>query len=346
MPTSRSQAKLYEELADRYGRRVADAFLRALQALRSLAEVQRVTAAVEAGDIEAALDALHIDPEAFNEVASELRAAHEEGGRTAAENMPRRRPDGTALVIRFDGRNLEAEAWLSQHSSDLITRLTQEQRQVVRTSLSEAMQRGVNPRQAALDIVGRVNRVTGRREGGVLGLTMAQEAYVRAARDQLASSDPAALRAYLTRGRRDKRFDRSVTKAIWEGSVVDPAIAAKALKAYEVRLLKLRGETIGRVEAMTALQLSKYEAYRQAIASGKVAENTVTKVWRSAGDSRVRHTHRGLNRESVPFSGAFTSPSGARLRFPMDTALGAGPEETVNCRCDAEYRIDFFVNLR
>lgn len=346
MPINRTQARLYEELADRYGRLVADAFFRAFDNLRAMAEIQRVTAAIEANDIEGALDALHIDPEAFNEIAERARQAHAEAGRAAAENMPKRRPDGTALVVRFDGRNPEAETWLSRQSSDLITRITTEQRQLVRDSLSESMRRGVNPRQAALDVVGRINRVTGKREGGILGLTAQQAGFVGTAKDELASGDPAAMKHYLTRGRRDKRFDRSVTKAISEGRPVDPAIISRAITAYERRLLQLRGETIGRVETMTSMQKAKHEAFRQAIASGKVAENTVTKVWRSAGDLRVRHTHRSMNGDSARFSEPFVSPSGARLQFPMDTSLGAGADEIVGCRCDCEYRIDFYANLR
>src|SRR5690606_4026797 len=43
---------------------------------------------------------------------------------------------------------------------------------------------------------------------------------------------------------------------------------------------------------------------------------------------------------------AFVTPSGARMRFPLDTSLGAGAAATINSRCDAEYRIDFLANLR
>lgn len=346
MARTRATRQVYADLLARYGQQVADAFFEALDTIRSGVEMQRVTAALANGDIEAAIEAMHLDPQAFNGIADKLRDAYSEGGRVTSEFMPKRLPSGAALVVRFDGRNLAAEAWLSRHSSELITRIATEQVQSVRAALMESMRRGVNPRQAALEIVGRINRVTGKREGGILGLSAPQEAYVRTARDQLASNDAAGLRAYLTRSRRDKRFDRSVTKAIREGKAVDPEIAAKAVTAYERRLLKLRGETIGRVEAMTSLQQAKHEAYRQAIEAGKLEENTVTKVWRSAGDNRVRHTHEALNAESVRINEAFQSPSGALLRFPMDTSLGAGPEEIVGCRCDCEYRIDFYANLR
>src|SRR5690606_18247469 len=94
---------------------------------------------------------------------------------------------------------------------------------------------------------------------------------------------------------------------------------------------------------MTALGQARHEAMRQAIASGKVSADAVTKGWRSAGDNRVRHTHRALNGQSVGFDGAFTSPSGARLRFPGDPDAPAS--ETVGCRCTVEYKVDYVAQL-
>lgn len=38
---------------------------------------------------------------------------------------------------------------------------------------------------------------------------------------------------------------------------------------------------------------------------------------------------------------AFQSPTGAMLRYPGDTSLGAGAGEIINCRCDVEYNFDF-----
>lgn len=346
MAKIRVQRQVYADLLARYGREVADAFMRAIEGIRAAASLQRITAALEAGDIERALDELDIDTDAFGDMLDKIRDAHTEGGKFSADNMPRRKPDGTALTVRFDGRNPSAEAWLRDHSSRLVTGIVQDQRTAIRTSLSESMRRGVNPRSAALDIVGRINRATGKREGGVLGLSAPQEAYVRSARDELASDDAKTLRNYLTRTRRDKRFDRSVAKALREGTTVPAPIAAKAVVAYERRLLKLRGETIGRVEAMSALQRGKRQAYEQAIGAGKVNEADVTKAWRSAGDFRVRHTHIMLNGDSAGFNEPFRSASGALLQHPMDTSLGAGMDEIAGCRCDCEYRIDFLANLR
>tara|TARA_R110002051_G_scaffold230715_1_gene292713 strand:+ start:1465 stop:2505 length:1041 start_codon:yes stop_codon:yes gene_type:complete len=346
MAKTRTQAQLFAELADRYGLAVAEAFFRAMDDIKGAAEIQRITAAIEAGQIEDAIAAMHIDAEAYDGLLDTIREAYTEGGRTAVSGLPSRQADGTALVIRFNGRNRVAENWLRDHSSDLITRIVDDQRQAVRAALRDSMEAGVNPRTAALRIVGTINRQSGKREGGLLGLSGPQEGYVRNARAELASGDPTALRAYLGRTKRDKRFDRTIERAIRDETPVPAETIGKATASYSNRLLKLRGDTIGRVEALSALQSAKHEAYRQAIESGQIAESAVRKVWRSAGDFRVRDTHRALNGDSVAFREAFVTPSGARMRFPLDTSLGAGAEETINCRCDAEYRIDFLANLR
>lgn len=343
---SRALQQLYAELLDRYGRRIADAFLSAVQDIRARADLARITKAVERGDIEAALEALNLDAAAYGDMLDAIAQGYTEAGQITAGSMPKRDASGLAMVIRFDGRNPAAEAWLREHSAQLVTRTIEDQRQAVRQALNRGMILGQNPRAVGLDIVGRVDRVSGKRSGGLLGLSAPQEAYLASARAELASEDPADLRHYLTRARRDRRFDRSVTKAIREGRALDPAIAAKASTAYSNRLLALRGETIGRVEAMTSLQRAKRDAFAQAIESGKVAESAVRKTWRSAGDIRVRDSHRALNGDVAGFNEAFVSPSGARLLFPMDTSLGAGVSEIANCRCDCAYRIDFLANLR
>lgn len=344
MTSRQSQARLYAELLERHGRLVADAFFRALDSLRAMAEIQKVTAAIEAGDIEAALDALHIDPAAYNDIAERLRQAYAEGGTTTAEGMPRRFPDGTALVVRFDGRNLVAESRLALHSSNLITGLVETDRTVIRAALAKSLERGANPRAAALEIVGRISKATGKRTGGVLGLSVPQAEYVASARAELASADPVLLQNYLDRKRRDKSFDGLVRKAIRDGKPIDQAKAANALMGYENSLLKLRGELIGKHETFSALESAKEEGYRQAVASGKVDESAVTKTWKHLGNLNPRHQHIAINGQKVGLNGLFLMPDGTTMRHPHDPA--APVKHTAGCHCQADYKIDFYANLR
>ena len=341
-----SQSQVFDDLLSRYEQSIADAFRAAIDDLRSAADLQRVIAALQANDIEAAITALHLDPAAFNALQDAVAGSYTAGGQAAVASMPAfTSVTGAAMVIRFDARNLRAERWLRDHSAELVTRIVEDQRVAVRQALISGMARGANPRNVALDIVGRLNRATGRREGGIIGLTSPQERLVEAARTELASTDPALLRNYLDRARRDRRFDRSIQKAINDGTPIPADVQARAVQQYENRLLALRGETVGRTEALTSLHAAQQEAYDQAIERGAVSASQVRTVWRSAGDGLVRHTHRVLNGESVAHGEPFVSPSGARLRFPGDRALGAPAAEVANCRCHTEKRVDFLANL-
>lgn len=344
--TKPTQQQAFDDLLAKFEPEIAAAFRTAIADIRSRANLAKVIEALSTGDMPGALDALYIEEPAFAAVVEAIRASYTAGGNAGVATMQRIDDrDGRAVVIRFDGRNARAEAWLTGHSSDLVTQIVSDQRNAIRTALNEGMVRGAHPRTVALDVVGRIDRATGRRQGGVIGLTSQQEEYSRTAAQELASGDTAAMRNYLTRARRDKRFDRSVTKAIREGAKIPADTAGKAVTGYRNRLLQLRGEMIGRTEALTSLRAAKHESYLQAVGRGSVTARSIRRTWRDAGDLRVRHTHVGLNGETVGLTEAFKSPSGALLLFPGDTSLGASASEVIGCRCDVDYRIDFLANL-
>ena len=77
-----------------------------------------------------------------------------------------------------------------------------------------------SPRQAALDLLGRVSAQTGSRSGGVIGLPGNYAQYVINAREQLLSGNPDEMRNYLQRKRRDRRFDSVVNRPINAGTPV------------------------------------------------------------------------------------------------------------------------------
>jgi hypothetical protein len=339
-PSNRSR---FEQLIDHFEPRLHNAFLEAVNGIRDRAVIARLVERLERGDVMGAVEAVNIDPEAFGALDLAIAEAFNAGGMDAAEHLALRDPDGHRLVFRWDVRNLVAEAWLREHSSQLVTRITEDQRQAVRQALTTGLEEGRNPRSVALDVVGRQNRATGSRTGGIIGVTSQQERLIASARHELASGETDALRRYLGRQRRDKRFDRTVEKAIREGRALEKATVDRMVGRYADRLLALRGEMLAQTETLGALNGSRNEAIRQAIVSGKVDAETVTKVWRSAADDRVRHSHRRLNGQSVGFYEPFTSPTGARLMYPGDPAAPA--HEHVGCRCTMEIKIDYVASL-
>lgn len=199
------------------------------------------------------------------------------------------------------------------------------------------------PRETALEIVGRINRETGRREGGIVGLTSGQTDAVIRARMEL--SDPDTMGNYFTRKRRDARFDKIVREALKSGKPVAKADADKIIGRYKDRLLAYRGETIARNEALAAMNAAKQEGIMQMIDSGKVPASAVTKVWSATGDARTRDSHMALNGKEIGIYEAFVTPQGHRMLHPHDTTLGAPGSETIQCRCFFQVKIDYIGML-
>jgi hypothetical protein len=184
--------------------------------------------------------------------------------------------------------------------------------------------------------------VTGKREGGVIGLNGPQAELINRTRINLLSGDPQLMAKYLTLKTRDKRLDSAVRKAIAAGKPLDAETLNKVLMRLRDRNLKLRGETVARTETYTSVMAAKHEAYQQGLDAAGRDASLVTRKWRSAGDGRVRHTHMILNAQEVTgMDLPFQSPSGAMLRYPGDTSMGAGAGEIINCRCDVEYNFNF-----
>ena len=326
-----TQRQLFRELAAKFGVEVAEAFRASINELTSGVELQRLISAIQRGDLQGAMDALHIDRAAYQALDAKIAEAFIAGGRGAVASMPA----AVSIGFRFDPGNQRAASWIRQFSGNLITGLVDGERQQARDFLADGMARGAHPRSVGLELVGRISRATGNREGGLIGLSAPQRAYVQAARIELASADPKLLKHYLTRTRRDRRYDRTVLRAIREGKAIDRDTASLMVTRYSARLVQLRGEVIARTEGLPAIRAAKHEAYQQLVDEGRIAEADIERGWHTAGDRRVRDTHEGMSGQTVRgLSQPFQSPSGALLMFPGDVSLGAGTDEIVACRCD------------
>lgn len=234
--------------------------------------------------------------------------------------------------ISFDLFSADVNDWLQNHAVELVTRINEQQRDAIRIILMDGIERGRSNYEIALDLVGRKTK-TGKRVGGVIGLTDQQAQWVVNARDELRSGDPAKMNNYLNRKLRDRKFDRIVKRAIKQGRPVSEKDASRILARYSHNLLIQRGKTIAQTEALQAFSHARQKVWEQAVEEGKASD--VSKTWGSEQDNRVRPTHRFLNGNTVPLMSLFQSPSGAMLMYPGDPS--APPSEVVGCRCQLSY---------
>ncbi len=243
------------------------------------------------------------------------------------------------MVFQFNVRNPQAEAWISQFSSNAVTEILDDQRTMIREYLRAGLEKGNNPRTVALDIVGRIGP-NGTRQGGAIGLTSSQAQWVRNYADELASDNPQQA---LVRLLRDKRFDKTILKAADSGEPLSADQIQLMVQAYTNRALRYRAENIARTEAMSALHESQNQAIEQAVASGAIQSSAVTYIWNTAEDSRVRDSHEAMDKQRVSRGESFITGNGIPLRYPGDPE--GPPEEIINCRCWREPDVDFLAGV-
>jgi hypothetical protein len=310
---------------------VRRAFEQAIRTAKGRVNIAAVERAIVSGDIDAVMIAIGMREGVWTGVTEEIRRTYAASGAfIVAADVPKK------FSAAFNISNPRAEGWLRNNSSQLITgNLQPEQRSAIQTVLQNGFVKGNNPRTTALDIVGRISKETGRRTGGVLGLTGQQAGYAVNASNELASLDS----HYFTRRLRDKRFDNAVKRSIKEGKPLPVETRNKIVARYEDRLLKHRGENIARTEALAALNEASDEALRQAvIGEGLAPANAVTRIWRHSFAGHERPGHLMMNGQERGIGEFFVNPL-------TDVALlhpGNGPgSETINCRCYLEHKIDF-----
>ena len=330
-----------EPLLQEWSPVMREAFLKAFRTLRNRAEMSRLVAQIKAGDVEGAVAAIGLDPLVFRPVAAALERTFEEGGIDATAGIRTvRGPLGIRVTPMFDPRAPAAEAWVRQHSDDLIKQITEDQRTLIRAAMAplwsgdDPMLTGQTPQKIALDLVGRISAVTGNREGGVLGLTSQQAQWARNYAVELGDAQAGVVpdAGALTRTFRDRRFDRTVRRAIKEGTPL-PADARRAMVAnYRNKALIYRAEMVSKHEALTALHQSQLEAWDQAIARGATTADGVRRYWVTMGDERVRETHAeipGMNAEGRGLREPFQTPEGEFMNPPI----------APNCRCRVRIRV-------
>lgn len=314
------------------------AFLQAIVDVKSTAQMQVIQGAIDRGDIQAVVNALNLGPEFFAPLDDAVRNAFIRGAAYQINTLPPTIPTsgGGPLIVRFQGQTPRAEAIVADLGGSLIVEITDDQRALVTQVVRDGIANGRGADQVALDLVGRTG-ASGRREGGLIGLTSREAGYVMGARADLDNLDA----SYFNRQARDKSFDATVRKAIESGKPLARADVERILARYSDRLLQRRGHRIARTETIGAMNAGRREAVQQMIDSGKIPASAVKRIWDATGDARTRLDHLTMEEQTVAWGVPFIAPDGSRLMGPADQSLGAAAAQVINCRCHERYDIDF-----
>lgn len=347
-----SQSRELKALIGRLEPALRDAFLEAIADLRDGIDVSGIVSALDRGDIDGAVRALNIEAAAFSPyVAAHISAYYQAGSLTssfisqeaARASFAAPGINGSSVQFRFNASNPRAERWIRDYAAERVAGYTREQTETARRVIVDGYSKGRGPKDIATDIAGRIDRQTGRRVGGIVGVSNQQASYVQNMRERLESGGPAEMRKVLKSNTlRDKRYDRTIQKAIRDGKPLTSKQIDTMTERYADRLVKRRAEDIARTETATGVLGARAESYRQALDKAGLPFDAITKTWLHLGYSgkHARMHHVIMNRISVQgLMTAFSMPSGAQMQHAHDPT--SGPGENVNCRCDTAYEIDF-----
>ena len=333
----------YDELVEQLSLELQQVFLQVISRITNEALLVELIEKIKAGDPEAVFLILGMSKSSLRPIILQIENIYEQGGNFASAEYPKYldTPQGR-IVFYFDARNQRGENWLKYKSSELITNITEDTRVNVRNIVTEGLAQGRNPRSTALDIVGRINPLTNKREGGVVGLTTGQEIWVRNFRSRLENLDDKYFDAEL----RDKRFDKTVQAAIDSGRPLPREAVDNLVGKYRNSVLRHRAEVISRTETLEALSKSDYESIEQLIETGAIKRAAVQLEWDDVGDRRTRNEHRAMRGQTVPIGQPFITPSGVKMMHPHDRSLGATGKDVVNCRCRTKKVIQYGLGVK
>lgn len=328
----------YENLVSEWSPKLRQAFIDAIDGIRSKIVLRHVVERLEAGDVFGAVAAMDLDQADFHALDEAIRSAFVAGGIAAVEGMPTVRDrSGHAVALRWDMRSPAAQDWLRENQGAVIAGIVAAMTEGIGQELSAGLVRGEAPTRLALRTVGRRSRVTGKRTGGLIGLSSAQAQFVATARQELLSGAPQDVRNYLSRDRRDRRFDKTVIEA--DGKPIAPEMADRITAGYADKLLDLRADVIGRDQAEAAISAGFFIAFAQQIATGKVLSQFVTKTWRHTPQRNGRDQHIAMAGQTVAIDEPFVAPDGTRIQYPH--APGIPASHSIHCRCFVDYKFAF-----
>lgn len=329
-----------------------EAFLRAIANVAAKADVDAIVAAIQAGDIDGALRALGMGPDAtLPEMAAALRAGVEAGALALPATLPASRVE--ALLVRFDMLNPATAQFMRDYELNLIRQITDKTREGVRQTLLEGLQAGDNPRVTAVE-TRKVIGLTSKQAQAVANFRTELETFheKRSAKGwglgEKINRAPGGSQVWIVdeKGRptdkidvrrlRDFRFDPTLKKAMESGQPIPKEKIDEMVDRYRARMLKHRAQTIARTESLRAANAGALQRWRDAVEAGKVTADQVRKRWIVARDERtcpickpIPAANKGVEGYGIPLETPFKTSAGPFMTAPVHP----------DCRCTVLFRI-------
>lgn len=337
-----------EDLAASLEPKLAKAVLAALEKVSDSVKMAAIVKALEAGnvaDVVALLDTPEVAA-AYQALSPALQQTVYASGMlgAAAINLKLR-----GAVFAFDQLNPVLIQWLQTYHLGLIKQISEQTKAAVRDELLAGMQAGKNPKAVARhvkDIVGltqtQAKAVSNyRKELETFHLRQSAAGYNLGAKidrvngtQVLRPDDDGTPKDGIDERRlRDFRFDGQLKRAMETGKPLSKDQIDKMVAAYRRKYLAYRSRTIARTEAMRTTNVGVQEAWRQAIASGKMPEALVRKTWLVAKDERLCRVCAPIPtmnpKRGIPLGAQFATP-----KLPVML-----PPAHPNCRCTVAFRV-------
>lgn len=342
---SRAQARLFGRLLAELEPEVRRGFMASVVDLHANVNWPELLESLSAGDIEGAIRALNIAPEAWAEYSRAVTDAYARAGAATATQIVQLGMG--SIGVRFNLDNPRAQQWIRNNVANKVVNFSEEQIMTARNIIAEGYSRGDHPRRIALDIAGRVG-AGGVREGGILGLDNPRAMRFHQVRVGMRTAE--GVRGLVIEHRDgslslkykvNKATANRILSAYRNGTEVPETDRIASEKQYHNALLKHRADTIAETETGNAVMSARDEEWQQLMESEGLSPDSLIKTWQHRrGAARFhRPDHLAMSGTSVRgINTPFVFPDGTEMLYAHDPNGGA--KHTIRCACDTEYRID------
>lgn len=345
MAVTRSQARLFAQLIDSLEPEIKRGFLASVTDLSAQVDWRRLLENLESGNIDGAIAALNISPAAWSQYSASVTSAYAASGSAYAAQI--QQAGIGSIGTRFNMTNPRAEAWIRENVGGSITGFVREQIEVARNVIEEGYAAGKGPRNIGTDLVGRVERPGGARQGGVLGLDAPRANRLRRVADGMQT--PEGVQSLVIKhqnGSLSLRYKvnrataNRILSAYRKGEAVPEAQRLTSERQYRNALLQARGDTVATTETANAVLNARDEEWKQVIEAEGIRPENVLKTWRHARGATIYHREDHLAMSGATVRGIntpFQFPDGVNMQYAHDPAGGA--KHNVNCSCSVEYTV-------